>query len=110
MTPDPAAVIAAHVAAARERWRPELPKEGKYGQPTTRSSAPRANQASSNSGRAPDAGPSTTEKKPSPGHQRDTRPATDPGEASPSPQARFDAVGLPRGLMPFSAMHLYPDG
>jgi hypothetical protein len=55
-------------------------QEGKQGQPTTRSSAPRARSASSTTGRAPVARPSTTQK-PSPGHQRETRPATDPGEA-----------------------------
>ncbi|WP_426243744.1 ATP-binding protein [Nocardioides sp. LHG3406-4] len=58
----------------------EPPMEGKQGQPTTRSSAPRANQASGTTGRAPVARPSTTQK-PSPRHQRETRPATDLGEA-----------------------------
>lgn len=55
-------------------------QEGKQGQPTTRSSAPRATSASSTTGRVPVARPSTTQK-PSPGHQRETRPVTDPGEA-----------------------------
>lgn len=64
----------------------QTPQEGKQGQPTTRPSAPRATSASSTTGRAPVARPSTIQK-PSPGHQRDTRPATDPGEA-PSPARR----------------------
>lgn len=57
---------------------PELPTEGKQGKPTTGSSAPGANQASSTTGRAPVAGPSThREKDPEP--VQETRPATGSG-------------------------------
>lgn len=63
----------------------EPPMEGKQGQPTTRSSAPRV-ATSVKSPEAGGAGSSTT-RKPSPGHQRDTRPAMDPGEA-PTPARR----------------------
>lgn len=52
----------------------KLPAEGNQGQPTTRRSAPRATSTSSTSGRAPDAGSSTTREKNPPAAQ-DTRPA-----------------------------------
>jgi len=60
----------------------ELPTEGKQGQPTTRSSAPRATQASSTTGRAPVAGPSTT-KMQDPAASRETRPAPAAGTFDP---------------------------
>jgi predicted DNA-binding protein (UPF0251 family) len=68
---------------------PRLPKEGKQGQPTTRRSAPRATPASSNSGRAPDAGPSTHREKNPPAAQ-ETRPAAACGPVY-SPEADLDA-------------------
>lgn len=55
-----------------------LPQAGNQGQPTTRSSAPRATQASSTTGRAPVAGSAThREKNPSP--DRETRPTSGEG-------------------------------
>lgn len=60
----------------------KLPTEGNQGQPTTRSSAPRATSTSSISGRAPDAGSSTTREKNPPAAQ-DTRPAAAGGPSQP---------------------------
>jgi hypothetical protein len=64
-----------------DQYPTELPTAGKQGQPTTRRSAPRAISASSTTGRAPVARPATHREKPSPGQQRETRPAQGPGEA-----------------------------
>lgn len=52
----------------------ELPQEGNQGKPTTRTSAPGATTTSSTTGRAPDAGSSTTERK-DPLAGQETRPA-----------------------------------
>lgn len=64
----------------------KLPTEGKQGQPTTRTSAPRATSTSSTSGRAPDAGSSTTRKKNPPAAQ-ETRPVA-AGGPSPAVDSR----------------------
>lgn len=56
----------------------ELPTEGKQGQPTTRNSAPRANQASSTTGRAPVARPSTHRMQ-NPSPAQETRPVAGDG-------------------------------
>jgi len=67
----------AAVAAAVGVYIEGLPREGKQGQPTTRRSAPRANQTSSTTGRAPVAGSST--RRENPPSVRETRPAVDGG-------------------------------
>lgn len=75
------------------------PQEGKQGQPTTRSSAPRANQASGTTGRAPVAGPSAhREKNPSAG--QGTRPA--PADGPPDVQLKD---GARRMLQALAAQH-----
>ena len=63
------------------------PQEGNQGSHGTPSSARRVTSSSSSPARGAGAGSSTHREKPSPGHQRETRPATDPGEA-PSPARR----------------------
>lgn len=69
-----------------------LPQEGKRGQPTPRSSAPRPVQASSTTVRAAVAGSSThRDKNPSPG--RETRPT--PGEGPRPLVASREVSGLP---------------
>jgi hypothetical protein len=65
----------------------ELPQEGNQGSHGTPSSARRPS-SSSRPVRGAGAGSSTPREKPSPGHQRETRPATDPGEALVPPAKR----------------------
>lgn len=93
----------------------ELPTEGKQGKPTTRSSAPRATSTSSTSGRAPDAGPSTTEGKNPPAAQ-ETRPAAAAGpsdqvenRATPTAAQILDAqIDHAAGLLRTTATHRHP--
>jgi hypothetical protein len=98
-----AALEAKHQAAAGAAPRPaptprptKPPTEEKQGKPTTRSSAPRATSASSTTGRAPVAGPSTTEKKTPAGAPAGDAPRQAPAEAptrlhNPMPARELDA-------------------
>jgi len=70
---------------------PKPPEEGKRGKPTTGSSAPGTKQASSTTGRAPVAGPSTTQRE-NPSAAQETRPAA---AEDPTPPIQFVRRTLP---------------
>lgn len=73
------------------------PMAGKQGKPTTWRSAPRANQASSTTGRAPVAGPANTEER-NPEPAQETRPAAGSGlPHDPRCGQPLTGGGAPRG-------------
>lgn len=82
----PAPTIPERRPTPAPRTTPKPPQAGNQGRPTTRSSAPRATSTSSTSGRAPDAGSATTEKK-NPPAAPETRPPAAGGLPRPRPAA-----------------------
>jgi hypothetical protein len=87
----------------------DLPEAVNQGEPTTRSSAPRATSTSSTPGRAPGAGSVTSQKNPPPA--REMRPAADGGPSKPQHKilnslAWFETVNITaptRGQVAFQA-------